>query len=102
MFFSTNEIVDTQFLFIQTFHNSLFDASWRIVDVNGRADDRAPKGAVVVSVFATAMELAAQRGGMSASPATVSIRDHLEAGEELGIIGSQVGGYGRGRGPRKE
>ena len=63
MFFSTNEIVDTQFLFIQTFHNSLFDASWRIVDVNGRADDRAPKGAVVVSVFATAMELAAQRGG---------------------------------------
>ena len=31
-FYSTNEIVDTQILFAQTLHNSLFDTSMRFVD----------------------------------------------------------------------
>ena len=38
---------------------------------------------------------------MSASSATVLVGDHLEAGDELGIIGSQggIGGFVCGRGP---
>ena len=40
MFFSTNnEIVDTQFLFAQTLHNSLFDASMRTTGMEVRDKD---------------------------------------------------------------
>ena len=37
--FSINEIVDTQFLFAQTLHNSLFDASMRTTGMKVRDKD---------------------------------------------------------------
>ena len=52
------------------------------------------------------MEVRGATGGASASLATVSVGDHLEAGDEWGIIGSRGGRggciCGRGCGPHEE